>query len=55
MTSPSTNSALLSLAVLSMFVLVWGGVRLLRVDRTKGVLMIVAALVILGNLAIWTL
>jgi hypothetical protein len=55
MTDPALNPILLSIAVLAMFALVWGGVRLLARDRTKSVLMIVCALVILGNLLIWTL
>ena len=55
MTDPALMPILLSIAVLAMFALVWGGVRLLRTDRTKSVLMIVCALVLLGNLLIWTL
>lgn len=54
MLDPSLNPLMLSLAVIGMFVLVWGGVRTLRTDRQKGVLMLVCALVILGNLLIWT-
>ena len=46
---------LLSIAVLAMFALVWGGVATWRRDdRRKGVLMILCALVLLGNLLIWT-
>ena len=55
MTDPALNPIMLSIVVLAMFALVWGGVRLLGSDRTKGVLMIVCAFVILGNLLIWTL
>lgn len=55
MMDPALNPILLSIAVLAMFALVWGGVRQYRTDRTKGVLMIVCALVLLGNLLIWTL
>jgi hypothetical protein len=55
MTDPSLNAILLSIAVAAMFALVWGGVRQFRSDRTKGTLMIVCALVILGTLLIWTL
>jgi len=55
MTDPSLNPIFLSIAVVAMFALVWGGVRLLRSDRTKGVLMIVCALVLFGNLLIWNL
>ena len=49
---PALQPLLMSLAVIAMFALVWGGVRTLGTDRTKGVLMIVCALVILGNLLI---
>ncbi len=55
MTDPSLNPIMLSIAVVAMFALVWGGVKQFRSDRTKGVLMIVCALVILGNLLIWQL
>ncbi len=55
MTDPALNPIMLSIAVLAMFALVWGGVRLFPRDRTKSALMIVCALVILGNLLIWTL
>jgi hypothetical protein len=46
-----------AIAMLAVFALVWGGVYLIakRRDRTKGVLMLVCAAVILGNVAIWTL
>ncbi|HVJ02876.1 MAG TPA: hypothetical protein VM662_11885 [Sphingomonas sp.] len=53
MPDPSLNPLMLSIAVVAMFALVWGGVRTLRTDRQKGVLMLVCALVILGNLLIW--
>ncbi|MES2988000.1 MAG: hypothetical protein V4808_08845 [Pseudomonadota bacterium] len=55
MTNPALNPILLSIAVVAMFALVWGGVRLLKTDRTKGVLMMICALVLLGNLLIWNL
>ncbi len=47
---------ILSLAVLAAFALLGGGAWLLfkRGDRKKGVLMLVAAAVILANVAIWT-
>jgi hypothetical protein len=47
----------LSIAMLAVFALVGGGVWMLakRRDRTKGVLMLVAALVLLGNVLIWTI
>ncbi|MBO9622686.1 MAG: hypothetical protein J7500_08230 [Sphingomonas sp.] len=53
MLDPSLNPLMLSIAVLAMFALVWGGVRTFRSDRLKGALMLVCALVILGNLLIW--
>ena len=56
MTDPQLNPLLLSIAVIAMFALVWGGVRTWRGgDRTKGVLMVICALVLLGNLLIWSL
>lgn len=55
MMDPELNPLMLSIAVVAMFVLVWGGVRLLKTERTKGILMMVCAVVILGNLLIWTL
>ncbi len=46
-----------AMAMIAAFVLAWFGVRLaLRLDtRTKGVLMVVMALVLVGNVVIWTL
>ena len=46
-----------AIAMLAVFALTWGGVHLIakRRDRTKGLLMLVCALVILGNVLIWTL
>lgn len=56
MLDPKLTPILLSIAVLAMFALVWGGtVTWRRGDRQKGVLMILCALVLLGNLLIWTL
>lgn len=53
---PALNPLLLSIAVIAMFVLIWGGARTWRGgDRKKGVLMLVCALVLLGNLLIWSL
>lgn len=51
------NAFLLSIAVLAVFALVAGGIRLIMTkrDRRKGALMLVAALVLLGNVLIWTL
>lgn len=47
---------LLSLAVLAVFALLFGGVRLIlrKTERTKGVLMLIAAFVILANLWLWS-
>ena len=47
----------MALAVIATFLLVLGGIRLARApqSRKQGVLMIVAALVILMNVMIWTL
>jgi LPXTG-motif cell wall-anchored protein len=49
-------SATMSIAVLAAFVLLGGGLWLLvkRRDTRKGVLMLIAAAVILANVAIWT-
>jgi hypothetical protein len=47
---------LLSLALLGAAILFWGGIAQIRRSKdalTKGVLMIVAALVLLGNVLIW--
>lgn len=56
MMDPELNPLLLSIAVVAMFALIWGGVRTWRGgDRQKGVLMMACALVLLGNLLIWSL
>ncbi|MEG3180364.1 hypothetical protein [Sphingomonas sp. LT1P40] len=48
-------STLLALLMLAAGGLVWGGVTILRRgDRTKGVLMLVCAVVLVGNVLIWT-
>jgi hypothetical protein len=45
---------LLSIAVIAVFLLTAGGIRQIRAgDRKKGVLMVVAAVVLLGNVLIW--
>lgn len=46
-----------SIAMLAVGALLTGGVWLIakRQDRQRGVLMIIAALVLLGNILIWTL
>jgi len=47
---------LAALTMLAVFALVWGGAVIFRRgDRQKGVLMVVAALVLLANVAIWTI
>ncbi|MBA4761663.1 hypothetical protein [Sphingomonas sp.] len=52
--SPAANMTL-SLLLIAAVVLVWGGVTMIRKgDRTKGVLMIVCAVVLVGNVLIWT-
>ena len=53
---PTAGSTVLAILMLAAFALAWGGVRLIRRgERQKGVLMIVCALVALGNVLIWTL
>lgn len=52
---PTAGSTVLSLLMLAAFALAWGGVWFIRKgERQKGVLMIVCALVALGNVLIWT-
>jgi len=53
----SASSLILALLMIAGFALAAGGVYIFRKggDRTKGVLMIVAALVMWGNVAIMTL
>ncbi|WP_343521243.1 hypothetical protein [Sphingomonas sp.] len=52
---PTAGSAVLAILMVAAFALVWGGARLVRKgERQKGVLMIVCALVALGNVLIWT-
>lgn len=43
------------IAMLAVFGLTWGGVRAWRRDRQRALLMIACAIVILGNVLIWTL
>lgn len=46
---------MVGIAVLAVLALAWGGVTVLRRgDRQRGVLMLLCALVILGNVLIWT-
>lgn len=48
-------STMLAILMASSFALAWGGVTILRRgDRQKGVLMLVCAAVLLGNVLIWT-
>ena len=51
------NALAPSIAMLAALALVIGGVRLVRrpAERTKGVLMLVCAAVLVGNVLIWTL
>ena len=51
------NNLIQSIAMLAIGALLTGGVWLVakRQDRQRGVLMIIAALVLLGNVLIWTL
>ncbi|WP_447723982.1 hypothetical protein [Sphingomonas koreensis] len=52
---PTAGSTVLAILMLAAFALAWGGVSLIRKgERQKGVLMIVCALVALGNVLIWT-
>jgi hypothetical protein len=47
----------LSIAMIAAFILFAGGIKLLlgQSDRKRGILMIVAALVLIGNVLVWTL
>lgn len=51
------TSAAMAIAVIAAFLLVFGGVRLVRARSTRlqGVLMLVAAVVMLMNVMIWTM
>jgi high-affinity Fe2+/Pb2+ permease len=50
-----STSAALSIAMLAAFALVWGGIWLIakRRDRKRGILMLVAAAVLVGNVLVW--
>ena len=48
-------SAALALAVIASAILAVGGVRMVRRDRQRGLLMIAAAIVIFANVLIWTI
>ena len=56
MTIGATGSLLLSIAMLAAIVLLVFGIKMTRKveDRRRGVLMIVAALVLIANVLIWT-
>jgi len=51
------SGLILSIVMLAVFALTWGGAWLILKarDRKRGALMLVAALVLLGNILIWTL
>ena len=51
------SATFLSVLMVAAFLLAWGGIYLLvkRGDRKKGILMLVAAAVAVGNVLIWTL
>ena len=55
--SGSTFSLFLGIAMIAVFALTFGAVTLLRRgdDRKRGWLMLAAAIVLLGNVLIWTL
>jgi len=47
-----------TITMLAVFALIFGGIRLVRMggdNRTKGMLMLVCAVVLVGNVLIWTL
>ncbi|HXG99808.1 MAG TPA: hypothetical protein VNI79_05275 [Sphingomicrobium sp.] len=48
-------SAALTLAIIAAAILTIGGARLFRRDRQRAFLMIAAAIVLIGNVLIWTL
>ena len=51
------SSTALAIALIAAFFLVFGGIKLIWTpgSRGKGVLMLVAAAVLIGNVAIWTI
>jgi len=54
---PALAAAMSAIAMVAVVALVAGGIWMIvkRRDRTRGVLMIVCAAVVLGNILIWTL
>jgi len=53
----SIASGALAIAMITAFALILGGIKFLRQpdERRRGLLMLVAAAVLFGNVAIWTL
>jgi high-affinity Fe2+/Pb2+ permease len=53
---PNFSSAAMALAMVAAFLLIIGGVKLIldRQTRVRGILMVVAALVLVMNVMIWT-
>jgi len=51
------SATFLSILMLAAFLLVWGGIHMIvkRGDRKRGILMLVAAAVAVGNVLVWTL
>jgi hypothetical protein len=47
-------SAALALAMIAVLILAVGGLRIVRHDRQRGLLMLAAAVVIFANVLIWT-
>ena len=47
-------SAALAVAMIAALILTVGAIRTLRHDRKRGLLMLTAGLVILGNVLVWT-
>jgi hypothetical protein len=46
----------MSIAVIAIFLLLVGGMRLIRLGQSlKGALMLIMAVVLLGNILVWTL
>ena len=56
MISTVSFDVLMSLSMFAFIVLVWGGIVLLRRgnDRNRAILMLTAAVVLLGNILVWT-
>ncbi len=48
-------SAALALAMIAAIILAIGGLKMVGKDRQRGLLMIAAAIVLVGNVLIWTL